>query len=234
MSSPTSTKPANARSIRHRGLASALAMLPAVVPLGIAVGVALGALSTSPFLAWLSAPAMVAGASQLVLFSQIDSGSAFPAAALAAILLNARFVIYGAALATRFGDGQPGWFRTIGPHYIVDQTYAMTLNDIADTDTDEDFRRYFMTAGTVLLVAWTIAVGLGILLGPVLPPQLPLEFVLPASFVALIAPTITTRSEITTVLVGATAALTIPGPSAALGLAALAGATIGATTWRTS
>lgn len=234
MTPATSTAPENFRSIRHRGLTSALAMLPAIAPLGVAVGVALGALSTSPILSWLSAPVMVAGASQLVLFSQIDSGSPFAAAALAAILINGRFVIYGAALATRFGKAQPGWFRTIGPHYIVDQTYAMTVNDVADTDTDDDFRNYFMTAGTTLLIGWTASVGLGVFLGPVLPPQLPLEFVLPVSFVALITPTITTRSEIATVLLGATAVLTIPGSSAALAVAAFAGATIGATTSRAS
>lgn len=234
MTQPVSTSPGTGRSISRRGFASAVTMLPAVAPLGVAVGVTLGAFSISPILTWLSAPVMVAGASQLVLFNQIDSGSPVVAAALAAILLNGRFVIYGAALAPRFGNAQPRWFRAIGPHYIVDQTYAMTLNDITDTDTDTDFRRYFMTAGSTLLIAWTLAVGLGILLGPVLPPQLPLELVLPTSFVALIAPTITTRSEITTVLVGATPALTTNSSSTALAIAALAGATIGVTTSRSS
>ena len=234
MPHPISTEPTGARSLRNRGLVSALAMLPAIAPLGVAVGVALGQLSASPVLTWLSAPLMVAGASQLVLFNQIDSGSPFFAAALAAILLNGRFVIYCAALATRFDDRQPAWFRTIGPHYIVDQTYAMTLHDIADTDTDDDFRCYFMTAGTTLWAAWTIAVGLGIVIGPVLPPQLPLEFLLPASFVALIAPSITTWSEIAAALLGATTLLTTVDSSAALPLAAVAGATIGAMNARTS
>lgn len=229
-----SSRPPNVRSVRKRGLASALAMLPAIAPLGVAVGVALGALSTSPVLTWLSAPLMVAGASQLVLFDEIDNGSPFLAAALAAMLLNGRFVIYGAALAGRFSDRQPGWFRAIGPHYIVDQTYAMTLNDIADTDTDDDFRSYFMVAGTTLLAAWTVAVGLGIVIGPALPPQLPLEFVLPGSFVALIAPTITTRNEIATAMLGATAVVITANSSAALAVAAIAGATVGFTNPRTT
>jgi predicted branched-subunit amino acid permease len=200
-----------------------------IAPLGVAVGVALGSLSTSAPYTWLSAPLMVAGASQLVLFTQIESGSTFLAAALAAILLNGRFVIYGAALASRFAATQPRWFMTVGPHYIVDQTYAMTLGDIADDDSDEAFRRYFMTAGTILWVTWTAAVGLGILLGPVLPPQIPLEFVLPASFVALVAPTVTRTDEVTTVLVGAVAAVVVSAPSVALLIAAAGGAAIGVT-----
>ena len=139
-------------------------------------------------------------------------------------------MIYGAALAGRFTVAQPGWFRAIGPHFIVDQTYAMVLNDIADADSDDDFRRYFMTAGTLLWVAWSSAVGIGIVLGPVLPPQVPLEFVLPASCVALIAPTVTRATEIATVALGGLAVLVAPTPSTALALAALGGAMTGAMT----
>ena len=225
MPHPISTEPTGARSAGIRGLVSALTMLSAITPLGVAVGVALRELSAPPVLMWLGAPLMVAGASQLVLFDQIDNGAPFVAAALAALLLNGRFVIYGAALARRFNERQPAWFTTIGPHYIVDQTYAMTLSDIADIDTDDDFRRYFMTAGTTLLIAWTIAVGLGIVVGPLLPARLPLELVLPASFVALIAPTVTTRSEVTVVLLGAAAVLATADSSAALPLAAAVGVT---------
>ena len=229
MPTPTSTEATPTRTGRSRGVTAALALLPAVAPLGVAIGVALGGLSISPVVAWLSAPLMVAGASQLVLFTQIDSGAPVLAAALAAILLNGRFVIYGAALAGRF-SGQPGWFTTIGSHYVVDQSYALVLNDIADSDDDEDFRHYFLTAGTILWVAWSCAVGIGILVGPVLPPQLPLEFVLPASFVALIAPTVTRSREVAAVVAGAVAGLLVSTPSSALLIAAIAGAAVSAAT----
>jgi predicted branched-subunit amino acid permease len=90
-----------------------------------------------------------------------------------------------------------------------------------------------MTAGTMLWAAWNSAVGIGIVLGPILPPQIPLEFVLPASFVALIAPTVTRTSEITTLLFGAVAILVASTPSAALAIAALGGVAIGGVTPRT-
>lgn len=234
MSTPTNTAPHPVRSARMRGVAAALVLIPAIAPLGVAVGVALGALSPSPVVTWLSAPLILAGASQVVLFTQIDGGAAFVSAALAAIVLNGRFVIYGAALAGRFTTAQPRWFRVLGPHYIVDQTYAMTLNDVSDADTDDDFRRYFTTAGTLLCAAWSAAVGIGIALGPILPDQIPLEFVLPASFVALIAPTVTRVTELATVLVGGLAVLVAPTSSAALALAALGGAVAGLTASRAS
>ena len=151
------------------------------------VGAAPRHTTSSRLLTWLSAPLLVAGASQLVLFGQLDNGTALVAAALAAIVLNARFVVYGAALATRFG-GQPRWFRWLGPHYIVDQTFAMVVAEVYDNASNDQFRRFFTAAGTLLWFTWTYSVGIGLLAGPVIPSQVPLEIVLPATFVALIVP----------------------------------------------
>ena len=214
----------------RRGLAAASTLLPAIIPLGIALGVALGAMSIPAPITWLSAPLMVAGSSQLVVFSQLESGSGFLAAAAAAVLLNSRFIVYGAALSHRFGPDQPRWFRLVGPHYIVDQTYAMTTataGGVGAGDSDDDFRHYFATAGTALWIAWSCSVGVGMLAGPVLPAQLPLEFVLSATFVALIVPGLTSGREVAAVASGA--AVAVPGidSTATLGLAAGVGALIG-------
>jgi predicted branched-subunit amino acid permease len=206
--------------------------MPAIVPLGVALGVALGALAVDAAIAWSSAPLMVAGASQLVLFSQLDSGSSAVAAGVAAVLLNSRFIVYGAALAPRFGTGQPTWFRWLGPHYIVDQTYAMTLAGVDDDDGDDAFRQYFVAAGTALWAVWCCSVGLGILLGPMLPTQLGLEFVLPATFVALIVPGLSRRSEVLCALLGATVATLGIDSTTTMATAAVVGAVIGWTTNR--
>jgi predicted branched-subunit amino acid permease len=203
-------------------------LLPAIVPLGVALGVALGETTSSRLVAWLSAPLLVAGSSQLVLLGQLDHGTAVIAAALAAIVLNARFVVYGAALAERF-SGQPRWFRWLGPHYIVDQTYAMVVADADDNTSNDQFRHYFAAAGTLLWFAWTCSVGIGLLAGPIVPPQVPLEIVLPATFVALIVPGLTRNSEILAVLVGTGISVGAASPTSALAIAALVGAVMGAT-----
>lgn len=212
----------------HRGVRSACALLPAIVPLGVALGVALGETTSPRLVAWLSAPLLVAGSSQLVLFGQLDHGTAVPAAALAAIMLNARFIVYGAALAERF-SGQPRWFCWLGPHYIVDQTFAMVVADIDDNASNDQFRRYFAAAGILLWFAWTSSVGIGLLAGPIVPSEVPLEIVLPTTFVALIVPGLAHRSEIVAVLVGAGAGAGALGSTSSLAIAAVVGAVIGGT-----
>ena len=88
---------------------------------------------------------------------------------------------------------------------------------------------YFAAAGTLLWLAWTCSVGLGLLAGPIVPSEIPLEVVLPATFVALIVPGLTRRSEVLAVVIGACVGAGAEGSAISLALAALFGAVIGAT-----
>jgi predicted branched-subunit amino acid permease len=227
MSSPPQHIPARAARLDRHGARDALALTPAIAPMGLALGVALGELAAPPLLSWLSAPLLVAGSSQLVLLSQLDGGAGVLAATGAALLVNSRFVVYGAALAPRF-SGQPRWFRRLGPHFIVDQTYGLvTARDTTDTSV-HGFRRYFTTASVLLWLVWTVTVGAGLLLGTTLPESLPLEFVLPAMFVALVVPGLRSLPEALAAVAGAVLAIGGGGPTATLFTAVVAGAAIGA------
>jgi predicted branched-subunit amino acid permease len=228
MITPTAIR-SEPRSPTRRGLRDAAGLVPAVAPLGLALGAALAQSDAPPFVAWLTAPLMVAGAAQLVLITELDRGSAVLAAAAAALVLNSRFVVYGAALAHRFRQ-QPRWFELLGAHYVVDQTYGLVATRL-DGDGDVDsvaFRRYFTAMGTLLAAVWTVTVGLGVVAGPLLPPSAPLEFVLPATFVAMVVPQIADRRHVAVVIAAAAIALTGIAPTMALVGAAAIGSSIGA------
>ena len=47
-------------------------------------------------------------------------------------------------LAPRF-QGQPAWFRWVGPYVLIDQVFALT--QVKDLSDDADFRRYYLAAG---------------------------------------------------------------------------------------
>jgi predicted branched-subunit amino acid permease len=178
----------------------------AIAPLGFALGAALGATGAPRAMACLSAPLMVAGASQLALVTRVDAGASAATAAIAAVLVNIRFAIYGAAMATRFA-GQPRWFRLLGAHYVVDQTYALVGGIGPDDLGASDFRRYFTTAGSLLALLWTASVGAGVIVGPSVPGAVPMELVMPAMFVGMIAPQVHRREDLIAVLFGALAAI---------------------------
>lgn len=204
---PSSSPPTSVPPTR-RGLRAGLSLVPGIAPLGVALGVALGELPGAGLVAWLSAPLLTAGSSQLVLMTQLDHGAGALTAAAIAVLTNGRFVLYGAALADRFAR-QPTWFRWVGPHFVVDQTYGLASARIDDNEPPEVFRAFFATSGALLWTVWTLSVGAGMLAGPNLPQQLPLEFVLPAMFIGLVVPGLRTKLELAAVSFGA--AVTLSG-----------------------
>ena len=70
--------------------------------------------------------------------------------------------------------------------------------------------------------------------GDPLPSQLPLEFVLPATFVALIVPGLTGVGEVASVVAGAAIAVPAVGSTTTLALAASVGALVGWSTTRSN
>jgi predicted branched-subunit amino acid permease len=210
----------------RQGRCDGLGLIPAIAPLGLAVGVALADTSAPALLAWASAPLLVAGAAQIVLFTQLDLGSSAVAASVAALLVNARFVLYGAALAPRFAGGSR-WFRLLAPHLVVDQTYALVTQNVPADAPDRAFRSYFTSAAVPMACTWTVSVAVGMLSGPWFPSALRLDLVLPVMFVALIVPGLRRRTE--AIAVAAGAALVFAGGSGTgtVALAAVVGAVIG-------
>jgi predicted branched-subunit amino acid permease len=227
---PAHAAPRRSRSnpLRRLGLTDAASLVPAILPLGFALGAAMSDLSVPPLLAWATAPVLVAGSSQLVLISQLDGGASAGAAAVAALVVNGRFVVYGAALAPCF-TSQPTWFRWLGPHLIVDQTYGLATNRFRDgRAAPAEFRSYFTTASVLLWLTWAGSVAAGVLLGASVPASVPLEFILPSMFVALVVTGLRTSSELAVALVAVAIAFTLPGPTAPLIGAAVVGAGVGA------
>lgn len=224
-----------ARRAAVRGAMAGAGLVPAVIPLGVALGVALAETSAPPLLAWLTAPLLIAGASQLVLVTHLDAGATVVVAVLATTLVNARFVVYGAALAHRF-TAQPSWFRWLGPWFVVDQSYALVTaahasGQLSERAAPDEFRRFYLGAAGLLSLVWSASVGAGVALGPVLPPSLPLEFVLPAMFIALVVPGLGSRTEVAAAAAGAAAAVLTTSSTGALFVGAALGAAIGGP-WR--
>ena len=115
----------------------------------------------------------------------MKSGAGILSNMVAVALINARFVMYGAALEPRFRS-QPAWFRWLAPHFLVDQSYIL-----ADSRTDlgnpQRFRRYWLTMAAAIGVVWLSAIGLTLTIGDFL-PETPLTFAPIAILVGILVP----------------------------------------------
>jgi 4-azaleucine resistance transporter AzlC len=163
-----------------------------VAAMGLAVclvGASFGAVALAAGLpAWAVITMSVlvfAGGSQFMAVGMLSAGSPL-AAVLGGLLLNARHLPFGLAVADALGSGWPR--RLIGAHVLVDESVAFAL---AETDAHRRRRAYWLTGG-VLFVAWQLGTAAGVWLGAALgdPTVYGLDAAFPAALLALILPSL--------------------------------------------
>jgi predicted branched-subunit amino acid permease len=195
-----------------------------VVPFAAIIGVTIAQSPVvPPWAGLLAGPALYAGSSQLAAVTLLDGGAGVATVLATVAIINARLSLYGAVMEPSFRP-QPAWFRWLAPHFLVDQTYAIATvrKDLADPAR---FRRYWLTAGAVLGVGWTVAMSLALLLGPVIPADSPLTFAATAVFIGLLFPRLRARAARQPAAIAAVVTLLAsPLPN---GLGLLAGALAG-------
>jgi 4-azaleucine resistance transporter AzlC len=163
-----------------------------------------------------------AGGAQFAAASVVLAGGGAAAAVLAGLVLNARLLPYGFAVA----DAVEGrwWTRLAGAHLIVDESLAFTLRQRGQASRQATF----WVCGLALFACWNAAVALGALAGAVWRPDtsaLGLDAVFPAVLLALVLPTLADHRTRNAALLGAGVAVAATPflPSGLPALLALAG-----------
>ena len=150
---------------------------------------------------------------------------------ISALAVNLRVAMYSAALTPYLG-GAPLWQRSIAAYFTVDQAYALSSVKFEAEPrlTLSQRMRYF--AGTNVLIAptWYLCTLTGAMLGTTIPDSWALDFALPITFLAMIAPMLRTAAHVVAAFVGCAVSLLAAGLPLNLGLivAGLAGMMAGA------
>ena len=174
-------------------------LAPGLIPYGLALGVVVASTRMGDLAGLLGAPLVYGGSAQLTATTLFQQGAGLLAVVGSAAVVNARLLLYGAALAPRFA-GQPRWFRVLAPHFIIDQTY---LSASAHPEhRSRDFRAYWLALGGAVMAVWSAAVGLGVLLGPRLPTLPHLALAGTAMFVGILVPRVKDRASVAAAVVG--------------------------------
>jgi 4-azaleucine resistance transporter AzlC len=204
-------------------LRQALAIALAVGALGLSFGVLCADTGLGLPMAVALSTLVFAGSAQLAAVGVVADGGTALAAVAAGLLLNARSVAFGVALAPILG-GRLGR-RLADSHLLIDESAALAA---AQSDP-ADARRAFRTAGLAVLVLWNAGTVAGWLLtGSIDVEAIGLDVVIPAVFVALLAPRMGDGPSRVTALAGAAIALALT-PVAPAGLPILlAAAGVGA------
>lgn len=176
------------------------------VPFGLVLGLAINDSSAVNNLAgWSSSWLVAAGAAQLAAVSLLSDGSGIFATVLTVLVINARHVMYSAALSSRF-RGLPRWFRFVAPYFLIDQVFAVA-NGVGDDVGDEQRMAHYLGSAATIFTIWFASVALGLIVGDAIPDSWSLGYTVPLLFLALLILGTTNTSGVLAALTGGVVAV---------------------------
>ena len=155
-----------------------------------------------------------AGAAQFAAVGYVVGGLAWPGVILLTALLNARHLLYSAALAPRLKE-IPAPRRAVMAHVLTDEAFALSIGHFSRIGgTDE--RGYWIAAIGSTWIPWNLATLAGATVGGQIPDpsRFGLDVVFPAAMVGLAVGLITGFREVVAACGGAVIAV---GASLAFG-----------------
>ncbi len=163
----------------------------------------------SPVEAMAMSTIVFAGASQFAAVGYVASGLAWPGIILLTALLNARHLLYSAALRPWLRD-VPLPRRGVMAHLLTDEAFALSISHIRRIGrTDE--RGYWIGAIVATFIPWNLATLGGVVLGAQIPEpgRLGIDVIFPAAMIGLAVGLITGRRELVAAIVGAGIGVTV-------------------------
>jgi 4-azaleucine resistance transporter AzlC len=188
---------------RRRLIVDGIGIAVSAIAFGFVYGLAAEGAGLSPIEAVAMSVIVFGGAAQFAAIGYIVGGLAWPAIVLLTALLNARHLLYSAALLPWLRD-VPGPRRAIMAHLVTDEAFALSIAHFTRLGrTDE--RGYWIAAIGATFIPWNLATLAGVLIGREIPSpeRFGLDIVFPAAMVGLAAGLITGRREVVAAIVGA-------------------------------
>jgi predicted branched-subunit amino acid permease len=133
-------------------------------------------------------PALVFGGSaQIVITALIIAGAPLLVVIASGIMVNSRMAVYSAIISTWMRQA-PQRQRTAVASLIVDQTYAGIEGFRARSPDSPHWVDFYLSSGITLWAWWLLCNVVGYVAGAIVPAHWQLDFVVPLSFVAVLAP----------------------------------------------
>ena len=209
------------------GVRALLPLLVGVAPFGVIYGVVALQGGLSPLAAQLMSTVVFAGSAQF-LFAQLAGMAAPGAVIVGAIgLINLRHALYSASVAPYLAHLPPRW-KCLLAYLLTDEAYAAAITPMMRKENQPRVHWILFGAGISLWLGWQLSTAAGILLGAQLPKNLPLDFALPLTFIAIVVPLISDRTRVLTALIAGVLAVALAGLPYKTGLVIAALAAIAA------
>lgn len=206
------------------GLKAISPLMPGLVAFGLAFGALVPAVGINGWTGVFASVTVVAGASQISIIESIKANAPAVIAVLTALIINARFALYSAALGPVFSGFPLRWKLGLA-HVMTDQSAVISLQN-AHRYPDPVRRRWFVLGAALpFVLVWLAGTIVGILAGPIIPASWNIGFIVPLMFIAVMVPVLRKPEEL--VGLGVTAAVVLLSKGMPFGLNVLTGIVAG-------
>ena len=148
---------------RRRLSVESLGIAASGIGFGFVYGLAARGAGFSPIEAMAMSTIVFAGAAQFAAVGYVASGLAWPGVILLTALLNARHLLYSAALAPWMRD-RPIWKRAVMAHLLTDEAFALSIAHFQRIGRADE-RGYWIAAIVSTFIPWNLATLAGVSLG---------------------------------------------------------------------
>jgi 4-azaleucine resistance transporter AzlC len=192
----TDTPTEELASARRQLLLDSLGIAASAGGFGVVFGLAARAAGYSPLEASAMSVVVFAGAAQFAAVGFVSAGMPWPAIVLLTALLNARHLLYSAALRPWLSEVSTVK-RALMAHLLTDESFALTIAHFRRL-ARADVRGYWLAAIGSTFIPWNAATIIGILGASAIPDpsRLGLDVVFPAAMAGLTIGLISGRREL--------------------------------------
>ena len=174
---------------------------------------------------------VIAGAAQFAALQLMQDGAPTLIILATALAVNLRMAMYSASLAPHLGGVKP-WQKALVAYFLVDQSYMLAISRYESRPdmSQSEKLAYFMGVMAPVAPAWYLASFGGAVLGAAIPPTFALDFAVPITFLAMVAPMLKSAAHVAAALTSILTALALAWMPYGTGLlvAALAAMVVGA------
>ncbi len=137
---------------------------------------------------------LYAGAAQLATIDLMKMNAAVFVVIATGLIINMRFLLYSAAMSPYLHEAKP-LIKFFCAFTLTDQSYATMSANQNKFESNTDAIHFYLGTAVCMLITWHASVMAGFIFGNFAPASLSLDFAVPLSFVALLIPTLKTRTH---------------------------------------
>ncbi len=162
---------------------------------------------------------VVAGAAQFTAIQLLSEHAPVIIVCVTSLAVNLRMAMYSASLTPHLGRAPLGQ-RALVAYLMVDQGYACAILAYERNPTWSIPQKlaFYFGAVTPLIPLWLIFTVVGAMVGNAIPPEFALDFAVPITFLAMIAPMLRSAAHVAAALVAIAVSLSLAFIPYSLGL----------------